>query len=374
MRERPSRDEPRLTRLWGRSFVIATFLGIASGTFVFFGMMSAGHPVAFRQALREGFTDWYFWAVLLPLVFRIAGRLRLDRQWWPLATALHLVVGSAVAVAEIGITAVVTQWLAPEPGVGVGARYHLLVLREFHFAFMIYWVLVAGAHAFMYRREANEAAELRGQLVQAQLEALQMQVRPHFLFNTLHTIATLTRARENDTAVDMLGGLGTLLRKSLAPVGRSEVSLREEVSLLHVYLDIEQRRFQDRLQVTIDVPAETLDAQVPSLILQPLVENAIRHGIARDARAGSLEVAAAREGHALCIEVRDDGPGFDTSPPTGGDRVGLANARSRLERLYGAEHRFEFGNRPGRGAIVRLRIPWRTVTVPTAHASGVSRV
>jgi two-component system, LytTR family, sensor kinase len=353
-------DEPRLTRLWMMSFGVATFLGFASGAFVYFGMMSAGHAVSFRFALREGFTDWYFWALLCPLVFLIARRLRVDRRWWPVVAVLHFVVGCVVALCEIGITALVTRWLAPQPGVGLGALYHLLVLREFQFAFMIYWVLVAAAHAFMYHREASEASDLRRQLVQAQLDVLQMQVRPHFLFNTLHTIATLTRAKETDTAVDMLGGLGTLLRKSLAPIGRAEVSLREEVALLHLYLDIEQRRFQDRLHVTIDVPPETLDAQVPSLILQPLVENAIRHGIARDTNAGVLEVAAMRDGPSLCIEVRDDGPGFAAAPAPGGNQVGLANARSRLERLYGAEHRFELGNRPGRGAVVRMRIPWRT--------------
>ena len=370
MVERRSFDEPRLTTLWKLSFGIATFLGFASGAFVYFGMMSAGHPVSFPFALREGFTDWYFWALLCPLVFVIARRLRVDRRWWPLVAVLHFAVGCVVALGEIGITALVTRWLAPQPGVGLGALYHLLVLREFQFAFMIYWVLVAAAHAVMYHREASEAAELRGQLVQAQLEVLQMQVRPHFLFNTLHTIATLTRAKDTDTAVDMLGGLGALLRKSLAPVGRTEVSLREEVALLQLYLDIEQRRFQDRLHVSIDVPSETLDAQVPSLILQPLAENAIRHGIARDPNGGMLEVAASRDGSALCIEVRDDGPGFRDAPAPGGHRVGLANARNRLERLYGAEHRLEIGNRPGRGAVVRLRIPWHTE--PTTHQPIVS--
>jgi len=123
MRERPPHEEPRLThltRLWAISFGVATFLGVASGAFVYFGMMSMGHGVAFPHALREGFTDWYFWALLCPLVFLIALRLRIDRRRWLVAAALHLVVGSAVAVAEIGITALVTRWLAPQPGVPSG--------------------------------------------------------------------------------------------------------------------------------------------------------------------------------------------------------------------------------------------------------------
>jgi two-component system, LytTR family, sensor kinase len=355
--------EKPLLRLWALSFGVATFLGVASGAFVYFGMLSVDHPIAFPQALREGFTDWYFWALLCPLVFLIAWRLPIDRRRWLVAAALHLVVGSIVAVLEIGITAWVTQWLAPEPGVGFGTLYHRLVLREFHFAFMIYWVLVAAAHAFVYHRDAQEAAELRGQLSQAQLEMLQMQLHPHFLFNTLHTIATLMRARDTDTAVDMLGGLGTLLRKSLGPVGRNEVTLREELALLQLYLDIEQRRFQDRLRVEMTVADELLGALVPNLILQPLVENAIRHGVARVTGSGLVEIVATRDDAALCIEVRDDGPGFGTASVTDGHRVGLANARTRLTRLYGTAHRFEIGNRVGGGALVQLRIPWHTAPV-----------
>ena len=359
--ERPAAPKPRLSLLWGVSFGVATILGLASGAFLYYGMMSTGNDVTVSRAFREGFTNWYFWALLSPLVFLIARRLRVDRRSWPLIGAIHLVVGCVVALAEIAITTVTELWLAPTPGEGLGALYHRLVLREFHFAYMIYWVLVAAGHAYMYYRQAEEAAELRSQLYQAQLEALQMQLHPHFLFNTLHTIATLTRAQQTDTAVEMLGGLGTLLRKSLGPAGRNEVSLREEVSLLHLYLDIEKRRFQDRLRVTIDVEAETLDAQLPSLILQPLVENAIRHGLGRNVGEGIVEVAAERVEGALCIEVRDDGPGFAAPPSDDGHHIGLANARKRLERLYGAAHRLEVGNRPGGGAIVRLEIPWHTV-------------
>ena len=177
------------------SFGVATFLGFASGAFVYFGMLSVGHIVTLATALREGFTDWYSWALLCPLVFLIARRLRIDRLSWPAVAALHLVVGTTVALVVIGIITLVTHRLAPEPGVGLSARYHLLVLREFHFAFMIYWVLVAGAHAFMYRREASEASELRSQLVQAQLDILRCRYGHIFCSTRSTRIATLTRAR-----------------------------------------------------------------------------------------------------------------------------------------------------------------------------------
>ena len=361
--DQPDRDArpatPGAASIWIRAAVVATLLGLASATFVYFGMRSARHAISFGAALREGMTDWGFWVLVAPAVFAVARRFRIDRRRWLAVAALHLALGSALALVGIGMSVGVGHWLAPDPAQSLLSLYHRTVLLNFHYAFMIYWMLVAAAHAYLYYHEAREAAELREQLARAQLDALRAQLQPHFLFNTLHTIATLTRARETDTAVGMISGLAELLRSSLRREA-NEVSLGEELNLLRVYLDIEQQRFADRLRVSFEVPADTMDAQVPSLILQPLVENAIRHGIGRRPDASGIAIVATRVDGSLALEVRDDGPGFGAGEPPSSHGIGLTNARLRLRRLYGAAHRLETGNLPGCGAYVRLSIPWHT--------------
>ena len=352
---------PGIGSVWARTAAVATLLALASATFVYFGMRSASHPLPFAAALREGLTDWSFWVVVAPAVFTVARRFRIDRRRLLPVALLHLALGSAFALVGIGVSVGVRHLVAPDPALALGALYHRTVLHNFHYAVMIYWMLVAGAHAYVYYLEAREASELREQLARAQLEALRMQLHPHFLFNTLHTIATLTRARRTDSAVGMISGLAELLRSSLRQ-GAQEVSLREELDLLGIYLDIEQERFADRLHVTLDIAPDTMDAKVPSLLLQPLVENAIRHGIGRRPEASSVRVTAARVGTALALEVRDDGPGFEPEDPSPGHRIGLTNARLRLRRLYGSAHRLETGNLAGHGAFVRITIPWHTGT------------
>ena len=359
---------PDAGSIWARAAVVATLLGLASATFVYFGMRSVSHAISFAAALREGLTDWGFWVLVAPAVFAVARRFRIDRRRWLAVAALHLALGSTLALVGIGVSVGVGHWVDPDPAQSLGSLYHRRVLLNFHYAFMIYWMLVAAAHAYLYYHEAREAAELREQLARAQLDVLRVQLQPHFLFNTLHTIATLARARQTDTAVGMISGLAELLRSSLRQEA-NEVSLREELELLRVYLDIEQQRFADRLRVSFDVPADTLSAQVPSLILQPLVENAIRHGIGRRAEASGIAIVAARVNGALALEVRDDGPGFDDPAKPRSHGIGLTNARQRLGRLYGAEHRLETGNLPGAGAFVRLSIPWHTAG-QSAGAAG----
>jgi two-component system LytT family sensor kinase len=187
-----------------------------------------------------------------------------------------------------------------------------------------------------------------------------MQLHPHFLFNTLNGIAGLVRDQRNREAVQMLAGLSDLLRYTLESAGKQEVSLREELDFLELYLDIQQMRFPDRLRVEMRVAPETLDALVPNLILQPLVENAVRHGVAVRASAGTVGVAAEREDGLLWVTVYDDGPGLKdgrTASAEGG--IGLSNTRARLEQLYGARHRFGVRNREGGGTEAVLAIPFR---------------
>lgn len=227
-----------------------------------------------------------------------------------------------------------------------------------------YWLLLLGHHGWRYyqrfREREKRAAELEGQLAKARLDALRMQLNPHFLFNTLNTVAALVH-EQPPTAERMVTRLSELLRASLDHSDTQEVPLRDELDLLGRYLEIEQTRFSDRLQVAVSAPAEVQEALVPSLILQPLAENAVRHGIEELEGPGRIEIEAARVGDQLRLVVRDNGPGPENG--SGWNRrggIGLANTRSRLQHLYGETHRMELRLGPAGGAEVILTLPFRS--------------
>jgi LytS/YehU family sensor histidine kinase len=210
-------------------------------------------------------------------------------------------------------------------------------------------------------RQELRTAQLEGQLVQARLEALRAQLNPHFLFNALNTIAMLVRRQANAEALRGIVGLSQLLRQVLDRRGAPEVSLGEELALVEHYLAIEQLRYPDRLGVRMTVADEVLDAQVPSLLLQPLVENAVRHGIGRRSERGWIRIAGLRADRWLTLEVRDDGPGFpDGWNPATSAGIGLANTRERLQRLYGRRHRLDLRNGEDGGAVVAVTLPFHT--------------
>jgi LytS/YehU family sensor histidine kinase len=209
------------------------------------------------------------------------------------------------------------------------------------------------------RERDVRAAKLETQLANAQLSMLKMQLQPHFLFNTLHAVSALIRENPGK-AEDMLEGLGDLLRLTLEQQVTQEVPLKTELDFIGRYLNLEQIRFADSLEVAVMAEPETLDALVPSMILQPLVENALRHGIAKRARGGVLEIRATRENDSLCLTVQDNGPGG--AADTGGQHregIGLANTRARLQQLYGAEQTFEMKSIPGIGMASTIYIPFR---------------
>ena len=227
---------------------------------------------------------------------------------------------------------------------------------------LTYWAILGVSLAVDYYRKYRErelrASQLETRLAEAQLQVLKMQLHLHFLFNTLHAISTLMH-RDVEAAERMLTRLSDLLRHSFESVGVQEVSLKQELEFLDRYVEIEKVRFGDRLAVEISVDPELLDARVPNLILQPLVENAIRHGIASRAAGGRIEIEVRRDNGMLDLEIRDNGPGLpagdDGSEGIGG--IGLANTRARLKQLYGARHRFELSEAAGGGLAVNLTIP-----------------
>ena len=226
----------------------------------------------------------------------------------------------------------------------------------------LYWAVLSVSYAVEHYRKYRErelaAAELETRLAQAQLEALQAQLHPHFLFNALHTIGTLVRTGDAQRAVRVVAGLGDLLRRVLDEGGAQEVPLKQELEFIRSYLEIEQVRFRDRLRVTIHAAPDTLDAAVPPLVLQPLVENAIRHGITSRVEGGTVLVGSRLFDGRLLLTVRDDGLGI---PGGAGPRpgVGLANTRARLERLYGLDFELAVENAPEGGVEARIALPFR---------------
>lgn len=226
-----------------------------------------------------------------------------------------------------------------------------------------YWGMLGFGYTYgLSRRFASEelkAAQLEKRLAETELKALRQQMHPHFLFNTLNTAAVLVREKRNDEAVTLLARLGALLRMSLDQTGVQKVTVRQELDFLGRYLEIQQMRFADRMRVRIEVAPEALDAKIPNLLLQPLVENAIIHGIAPKAGAGCVEVLGQVRGGMLHFEVRDDGPGLEQPRGRPRNGVGLANTRERLQRFYGSRSQMVLRSEPGRGVSVRIVLPYQ---------------
>jgi two-component system LytT family sensor kinase len=260
---------------------------------------------------------------------------------------------------------VLVEWLV-KPFPSSGSRpffdeYMGSLSSYFHLDLLVYWAIVGVVHAFDSRQRLREreiqASRVEAQLAQAQLANLRLQLQPHFLFNTLHATASLVREGDSHAAVTMIAGLSDLLRYALDNAGRNLVPLSEELDVVQRYLEIQQTRFSDRLKIALSVDDETRDAAVPTLLLQPLVENAIRHGISASAGAGTLAVRTRREGGDLVIEVFNDG-----QPLSAGwqqrEGVGLSSTRNRLRQLYGESARLELENQSPAGVVARVILPF----------------
>jgi two-component system, LytTR family, sensor kinase len=327
------------------------------------------------SALFLNSSFWYGWAVLaLPLTM-LASRLRIDRR--PrIAVPVHVVAIIAAAFAHVALqTTVRTKLVLDSLAITKPESYATTTwtatwkrMFPFQLTSLIDWELVAGgaiigfAHAFFYYSETQQRAvreaQLETRLMEAQLQTLQRQLHPHFLFNTLHAISTLMH-RDVAAADRTLAQLSDLLRLTLNSVTRPEIHFGEELEFLEKYVAIEQVRFGDRLVMKFDVDPEALDAMVPALILQPLVENAIKHGIAPLGRPGRVMVAARRESEMLVMLVTDTGPGpSERAMVALSTGIGVANTRARLAHQFGARFRFEF-QRSEAGFTALVAIPFR---------------
>jgi signal transduction histidine kinase len=310
------------------------------------------------RALGIGSLTWYACVLSAPLLVWLSRRLPLDRDRWRSSLAVHLLVIVSLVLATAAVQYRLTYGGSPyAPPLAEFLKVTLLT------GSLPFLTVAAAAHALEARTRAHDreldAARARGQLAEARLEALTAQLQPHFLFNTLQGISTLI-TRDPAAADRMLATLSDLLREVLRRGEAREVEVAEEVRVLGPYLDIARWRFGARLSVTVDVDDDARDALVPFFILQPLVENALHHGVGARAGAGTIAIRARRDGPWLRLTVTDDGPGVDASPRLGGGRgVGLANTRARLREMYGDRHEMELARAEPAGSRVTVAVPYR---------------
>lgn len=351
---------------WG----VALYLGIGlldAGQTVF-SMHAVGMHHSWATLFLTRVLSWLPWAIATPLIFELADRFALDDFRRPMTWCAH-------GVAVFGIGLISSLWTT-----GLDAGLHPYAPDEDHVPFLTLWsykfqggllgycvlyaFVLAVRHVLNARdrltAQKTETARLNEQLATAQLEALRRQMEPHFLFNSLNAITGLVREQKNDAAVRSIVGLSDFLRRIVTQPALAEAPLQTEVELLQLYLQVQRLRFADRLQTSFDIPDELLRAQVPSLMLQPLVENAIKHGIAKRARGGSVRVSASRCQDHLTLTVYNDGPALTaagTREATTG--VGMSNLRSRLQILYGDGFALSLSDQPPEGVQAQVSLPYR---------------
>jgi len=308
---------------------------------------------------------WVLWIGGTYAVRALAWRFPVERPALGRRLGLHLLLSTLVALVVITIEYAIIYVLEktwPETVLIYPAWVYYTT--KVHLYFLVYWLIlgVCGAYDYATRLQQTQltASQLQTQLAQAQVQALQMQIHPHFLFNTHHSIVSLMLNKDTAGAIKMLTRLSDLLRVTLKKSDQATSSLGEELQILDLYLGIQRERYRERLQVAIDVRPETLEAEVPCLLLQPIVENALQHGIDPQSSGGRLSIAAARRDDELVLVVRDNGPGlpdgFDLESQAG---LGLRNTRARLERHYGDRQRLTIGPATGGGTELRLEFPFR---------------
>lgn len=310
---------------------------------------------------------WYPWAVLAVFIHQLVRRFPFKRERWLRRTLLYLVVGLVLAVTKGMLdTLLLRGLLAADVISAIPLRFQST--DALYVNLLIYGAALAGSLALtfygQYRARELTLSQLETQVVQAQLTALKMQLHPHFLFNTLHTIAILNHT-DVEKANQVLVLLSDLLRLTLDATHQQEVPLKDELDFLERYLEIEHIRFAERLQVHLDIAPETLDAYVPNLILQPLVENAIRHGISKQTGVGTLQISAQCSERHLTLTIQDNGPGLSCAEPLATEGVGLRNVNARLTQLYDQNHTLTIQQPREGGVRVQIQLPFRTV-VPSS--------
>jgi two-component sensor histidine kinase len=356
-------------RKWAAIVAAWTALGVISAGPVYFEVRAEGHGHMAWRIFSWGILTWLSWAPLTPAMVWLARRYSLIGGAWKTSLLVHL--PSFLLISAVHNAAAVAIALTIRPFDNMGSspeafwpRFFSRFKGNFGSDLLVYASVIGICYALDYYRKYREreflASRLEAQLAQAQLDALRMQLHPHFLFNTLNNIVGLVRDQKNQAAVSMLVGLSDLLRHTLDHSARQEVELREELNFIKLYLSIQEMRFSDRLQVKLDIDPATTKAMVPNLILQPLTENALRHGFGRSADSGLVGISSAVEDGHLRLTVYDNGAGLpDDWQLKGSAGIGLANTAARLQQLYDDNHQFDIRNRDGGGVEVVIVMPLR---------------
>jgi signal transduction histidine kinase len=360
----------RLRRVTARELAIIFIFWTSLATLSVVGRLLDPRGYGFRVVSPAGpialtFLEAWIWAAFTPLIFRLSTRASSGRPRWLFLAPMLLVAGFAISMTIYSAVAIaraeVFESMPRRRNVSAFEPFRDLARFRYANQFLIYLAVLATGFAREYflrdRDRQAHASQLEAQLVQARLDSLRMQLNPHFLFNTLHAVSALVE-RDPAGVRRMIARLSELLRHTIDSRGTDEVPLREELDFLRRYIEIMEIRFQGRLHVDVDVPPTTLDALVPNLVLQPLVENALEHGASRVIGEGRIEITAARDGERLTLRVRDNGPGVDVNaPPSTG--VGLSNTRARLAQLYGERASLTLAPFAGGGTIAEVVLPFR---------------
>jgi sensor histidine kinase YesM len=367
MQATPLPQADRAPTRWGLVMpgllLVGVLFGLIDATQVYLRSSMLGRPYSWAAAMLDAMPSWILLALLAPVVIAMAGRSRVDRPPRGTAIALHLLAAVAFAVVHQVAVASFTVWRFAD------AHFTPIVwkLLTFYFAidFLIYWAIVCIWYAIEYARELRQrelaASQLQASLSQARLQALRAQLNPHFLFNTLNATTVLALKGQGEAVAHTLTLLSEMLRLSLDATLPQEIPLAHELQFMDRYLEIQQVRFPDRLSVDRQIDPETLDALVPAMLLQPLVENAVMHGVAAQRGHGTIRIHSARSNGRLVLRVHDSGPGFKTGDVVEG--IGLRNTRARLEQLYTSAQQFAYGN-DDRGAWVTIELPFREYVTP----------
>jgi two-component system, LytTR family, sensor kinase len=325
-----------------------------------------GQPAPFWHIMLRVAPGWLVWILFTPVIFWFGARVRIERPVRATAVLSHLAGSIVVGLAHALVSSIFVHLTTHE----IESNWHLywtMVEDWLPVAMLLYWMTLGAGYALEGSRRARAQAlrttELEGQLVRSELAVLRAQLHPHFLFNALNTAVSLVRANQPEAGVHVLTHLADLLRQLVHGV-EQEVTMREELQLLESYIEIERARFGDRLSIDVSVPSRLLDAYVPGLVLQPLVENALRHGIGRLEAAGRVTIDASATSNVMRLVVSDDGPGFVLDAPAAElPGVGIANTRARLSRLYGDVGTLSLHNGASGGADVVVSLPLRFTPV-----------
>ncbi|MEO8699094.1 MAG: histidine kinase [Kofleriaceae bacterium] len=360
---------PRSLPRWLRHALVLAAIwavpGVLAGSSMYAMYAIKGESLSIWTALAWRVPEWEVWALATPMVVMLGRRFpitRLRGLW--LAIPIHLAANALVAIGDAVAHATAGSLLGEKPFVeeALVDIVPWIVLKSIFLEIVVYWAVIAADRGLAYQRRYREGAlrqsQLEARLVEAQLDALKMQLHPHFLFNTLNAITVLMRKGDSTAAVRMLGGLSDLLRRSLASLRVELITLGEELDFIQRYLDIETMRFPDRLRVSLEIEPAASRGRVPNLILQPLVENALEHGIAPRVSGGRIAIIARVAGGRLRIEIQDDGVGPGAPTAEGHHGVGLSHVRDRLAQLYPGTHRFALEPNQPTGAIAVIEIPY----------------